>query len=149
MASQRGLPQVIAPVRPTLKSRYPLTPIEVYAQWRRTDGQALDPWLRTHERIGGTIVALAPRSQTMTGSVADWEQWTELALPTPASTSSRMDCPHCILIGKPITASTTSRTSGHATADRTQATVAPPRRSTPESISLTSVRTLWPRPLGW
>jgi GNAT superfamily N-acetyltransferase len=53
----RGLAQardweLVAPVRPTLKHRYPLTPIERYAKWRREDGLLFDPWLRAHERLG-------------------------------------------------------------------------------------------------
>jgi GNAT superfamily N-acetyltransferase len=51
-----GLDTLIAPVRPTLKHRYPLTPIERYLSWRRPDGTHLDPWLRTHERLGADIV---------------------------------------------------------------------------------------------
>ena len=38
-----GLDTLIAPVRPTLKHRYPLTPIERYLSWRRPDGTHLDP----------------------------------------------------------------------------------------------------------
>lgn len=77
----RGLSRVIAPVRPTTKSRYPLTPIAQFATWTRPDGMPLDPWMRTHARLGARVIASAPRSQTMTGSVADWEEWTGLALP--------------------------------------------------------------------
>lgn len=51
-ARHHGLPQVIAPLRPTRKHRYPLTPIDRYATWVRDDGQPLDPWLRTHRRLG-------------------------------------------------------------------------------------------------
>ncbi|MCK8681485.1 hypothetical protein [Streptomyces lichenis] len=76
-----GLTQVLAPVRPTTKERYPLTPIERFMTWRREDGTALDPWIRTHERLGATLLAAAPASQTMTGTVAEWEKWTGLALP--------------------------------------------------------------------
>ncbi|MGZ4600102.1 hypothetical protein [Oryzihumus sp.] len=76
-----GLSRVIAPVRPTTKSRYPLTPIEEFMSWTREDGLPLDPWLRTHARLGATIIAPAPRSQTMTGTVAEWESWTGLLLP--------------------------------------------------------------------
>jgi GNAT superfamily N-acetyltransferase len=36
-----GLDTLIAPVRPTLKHRYPLTPIERYLSWRRPDGTHL------------------------------------------------------------------------------------------------------------
>ncbi|NIK56369.1 hypothetical protein [Kribbella shirazensis] len=77
-----GLGQVIAPVRPTLKSRYPLTPIETFMTWTREDGLPLDPWLRTHVRLGATILAPAAASQTMTGSVADWESWTKMQFPS-------------------------------------------------------------------
>ncbi|MEU0408682.1 GNAT family N-acetyltransferase [Streptomyces griseorubiginosus] len=78
---QAGLPRVVAPVRPTAKARYPLTPIESYMRRRRDDGTALDPWIRTHERLGAEVLAAAPESQTMTGTVAEWEGWTGLALP--------------------------------------------------------------------
>jgi hypothetical protein len=55
-ARAAGLEQdVIAPVRPTWKERYPLIPIERYAAWRRPDGSHLDPWLRVHEVVGGEI----------------------------------------------------------------------------------------------
>ena len=77
-----GLVQVIAPVRPTLKSRYPLTPIETFMTWTRSDGLPLDPWLRTHVRLGATLLAPAPASQTMTGTVADWEKWTNMPFPS-------------------------------------------------------------------
>jgi hypothetical protein len=72
---------MIAPVRPTLKSRYPLTDIAEFMTWTRDDGLPLDPWLRTHVRLGATILAPAPVSQTMTGTVTEWEQWTGMAFP--------------------------------------------------------------------
>jgi len=76
-----GLSRVIAPVRPTLKQQYPLTPIETFMTWNRSDGTSLDPWVRTHQRLGASILAAAPQSQTMTGTVAEWEEWSRLALP--------------------------------------------------------------------
>jgi len=81
-AVSAGLPKVIAPVRPTLKSSYPLTPIEEFVRWTRADGLPLDPWIRTHARLGATVLACAPESQTITGTVAEWETWTGLALPS-------------------------------------------------------------------
>lgn len=81
-AIEVGLLSVIAPVRPTLKERYPLTDIETFAAWTRADGLPFDPWLRTHARLGATILGCAPRSQTMTGTVAEWESWTDLRLPS-------------------------------------------------------------------
>ena len=56
-AREAGLSAVLAPVRPTLKDRYPLIPIERYLAWRRPDGSHFDPWLRLHERVGGEILA--------------------------------------------------------------------------------------------
>ena len=81
-AVEAGLTRVIAPVRPTLKQQYPLTPIETFMTWTRPDGSALDPWIRTHQRLGASILAAAPASQTMTGTVAEWEQWSGIALPS-------------------------------------------------------------------
>jgi GNAT superfamily N-acetyltransferase len=82
LASQRGWPRVVAPVRPTLKARYPLTPIATFATWTREDGSPLDPWVRTHWRLGARIIATTPRSQRMTGTAAEWEAWAGLAMPS-------------------------------------------------------------------
>ena len=81
LAGREGLSKVIAPLRPTLKHRYPLTHINDYAAWTRPDGLPFDPWLRLHVRMGARILTVAPRSQTMTGTVAEWESWTEMAFP--------------------------------------------------------------------
>ena len=67
-----GLDTLIAPVRPNLKHRYPLTPMERYVEWRRPDGTHLDPWLRTHERLGAQIMKVAPESARIAGTVAEW-----------------------------------------------------------------------------
>jgi GNAT superfamily N-acetyltransferase len=80
-ARAAGLTGVIAPVRPTLKERYPLIPIETYLEWRREDGTHFDPWIRIHERLGAVIVAAAPRSMVMRAPVADWEDWTGMRFP--------------------------------------------------------------------
>jgi hypothetical protein len=84
-ASETGLDALVAPVRPTLKPRYPLVPMERYVDWRRDDGQLLDPWLRTHERIGASFVAIAPESMRIEGSAASWEEWTGLVFPEDGS----------------------------------------------------------------
>jgi len=80
-ASEEGLAAVIAPVRPTLKSSYPLIPIEQFIEWRRDDGSHFDPWIRVHERAGATIVQPAPRSMLIEAPVADWESWTGMRFP--------------------------------------------------------------------
>jgi hypothetical protein len=72
-------------VRPTLKHRYPLTPIERYMEWRRDDGLLFDPWLRAHERAGAEIVGPAPDSLVSEGTVAELEEWCGLAFPESGS----------------------------------------------------------------
>ncbi len=81
IAREHGLDGVVAPVRPSWKERYPLTPIERYARWRRADGLLFDPWMRVHERLGAAILKPEPHSLRITGSVAEWESWTGLSLP--------------------------------------------------------------------
>src|SRR5262249_40303579 len=80
-ARAASLGSVIAPVRPTWKERYPLIPIERYMHWRRPDGTHFDPWLRIHERIGGEIVAAAPRSMVIRAPAADGEAWRGFTFP--------------------------------------------------------------------
>jgi hypothetical protein len=80
-AAAGGLERMIAPVRPVLKSRYPLTPMAEFARWMRPDGTHIDPWIRTHQRLGATILGPAPRSMVVTGAVAEWEEWASLAFP--------------------------------------------------------------------
>jgi GNAT superfamily N-acetyltransferase len=80
-AARAGLDALVAPVRPTLKTRYPLTPMERYLGWRREDGQLFDPWLRLHERLGAEILGVCPGSLIVEGAVAEWEEWTGMVFP--------------------------------------------------------------------
>ncbi|MCR3751104.1 Long-chain-fatty-acid--CoA ligase [Lentzea californiensis] len=80
-AAADGIARVIVPVRPTLKATYPLTSMEDFQRWTRADGLHLDPWVRTHQRLGATILRPAPRSMVVTGTVAEWERWTGMAFP--------------------------------------------------------------------
>jgi hypothetical protein len=81
IARRHGLGSLIAPVRPSWKERYPLVPIERYAAWRRPDGLLFDPWMRVHERLGATILKPEPHSLRITGTVAEWEEWTRMTFP--------------------------------------------------------------------
>lgn len=80
-AQADGVSFIIAPVRPTLKSIYPLIPMADFAQWRQADGQHVDPWIRLHERLGAVILEPADKSMVITGSVDEWESWTGLRFP--------------------------------------------------------------------
>lgn len=81
VARARGLGDLVAPLRPSWKERYPLTPIEDYVRWTREDGLPLDPWLRVHVRMGAEVVRPEPRSLRIEGTVAEWEEWVGLAFP--------------------------------------------------------------------
>lgn len=81
LARQHGLDRLVAPVRPSRKDRYPLTPIDRYGNWRREDGLPFDPWIRVHVRMGARLLLAAPRSMHIVGPVEDWEAWTEMAFP--------------------------------------------------------------------
>lgn len=80
-ARRCGFSSMVVPLRPILKDRYPITPIERYAGWRDADGQVFDPWIRLHVRHGATMATPLPRSSRITGSVAEWESWTGMAFP--------------------------------------------------------------------
>jgi hypothetical protein len=43
--------------------------------------RAIDPWIRTHQRLGATILCPAHGAMTITGTVAEWEEWTDMAFP--------------------------------------------------------------------
>jgi GNAT superfamily N-acetyltransferase len=81
LARQKGLSQLIAPVRPSLKDRYPLTPMEDYIRWTDDAGLPFDPWLRVHVRQGGRIVKVCQRAMRVIGTIEEWEAWTGMRFP--------------------------------------------------------------------
>lgn len=81
IAANHGFKNLIAPVRPSLKSRYPLTPIERYITWQQLGGAPFDPWLRVHWKLGARMLKIAPRSMVIPGTVAEWEEWAGMPFP--------------------------------------------------------------------
>jgi GNAT superfamily N-acetyltransferase len=82
LARQAGFRRLIAPVRPTWKPRYPLTPMTEFIRWTTAEGLPLDPWMRVHARLGARVIKPCERSMILTGTVAEWEQWLNLPLPS-------------------------------------------------------------------
>lgn len=80
-AAEQGVDAVLAPIRPTWKHRYPQFSMAEYQTWVRADGLSIDPWIRTHQRMGATIVGPAPNSMVIPGTVAEWEKWAEMPFP--------------------------------------------------------------------
>ena len=81
-AFRLGHDVLYAPVRPSLKSREPETPMTEYAFRVRDDGLPFDPWLRVHVCAGGTILKVCPVSMTIPGTLAQWRGWTGLPFDT-------------------------------------------------------------------
>jgi len=81
LAEERGMHSLVAPVRPTLKSSYPLTPFDRYVGWKWDDGTPFDPWLRVHHRLGAEFMKKMPRALVVTGTIPEWEEWTGMSFP--------------------------------------------------------------------
>lgn len=84
-AERGGLTRIVAPIRPTWKHKYPLVSMAEYAAWTRSDGLSIDPWIRTHQRMGATIIKPAPNSVVVPGTVTEWEAWAGMPFPVSGS----------------------------------------------------------------
>jgi GNAT superfamily N-acetyltransferase len=91
--SRAGIATLVAPARPAGKAREPGTPMARYAARLREDGLPHDPWLRTHVRVGGQIVGVAPTSWLIAGSLAQWRTWTGL----PFDTDGEVEVPGALV----------------------------------------------------
>jgi GNAT superfamily N-acetyltransferase len=81
IARKHGFSNLIAPVRPNWKERYPSMPIDQYVTKKLDDGLPFDPWIRVHVRMGADVLKTAPQSLEITGTVAEWEDWTKQQFP--------------------------------------------------------------------
>ncbi|GED72175.1 hypothetical protein BRE01_58770 [Brevibacillus reuszeri] len=81
LVKKQSIQQMFAPVRPSLKSKYPLIPMDKYVEWKTDAGDAFDPWIRTHLKAGAKMVKVAPESMVINGTVAQWESWAKMKLP--------------------------------------------------------------------
>lgn len=77
----RGFQNLVAPVRPNLKSKYPLISIDDYIKWTDKKGMPIDAWLRVHVRAGARIIKPCHEAMTIRGTRAEWEKWTGLIFP--------------------------------------------------------------------
>ncbi|MFE0025421.1 GNAT family N-acetyltransferase [Amycolatopsis sp. NPDC059021] len=75
-ARAAGLSRLVVPVRPTGLEQRPDESIVDYVTRKRPDGSFADPWLRTHERLGARLIGVAPFAMTVTGTLAQWREWT-------------------------------------------------------------------------
>ncbi len=80
-ARAANLQALVVPVRPNWKDRYPLIPMEQYANWKREDGLPFDPWMRVHSRLGASILRAEEHSLNIEAPVSSWESWTGMVFP--------------------------------------------------------------------
>ena len=77
----KGFQNLVAPVRPNQKSQYPLISIDDYIKWTDNRGLPFDAWLRVHVRAGARIIKPCHEAMKITGTFADWEEWTGMKFP--------------------------------------------------------------------
>ena len=82
LAMKSKIKKMVAPVRPSLKHKYPLIPMEEYIKWVKEDGTPFDPWIRTHWKTGASIIKVAKSSMVIPSSIENWEEWTGMKLPS-------------------------------------------------------------------
>lgn len=80
-AREHGLSGLIVPVRPTYKSRHPVTDMADYLAWKTPDGRCFDPWVRLHLSLGARVVGICRRSLTHEAPIERWSAWTGLHFP--------------------------------------------------------------------
>jgi GNAT superfamily N-acetyltransferase len=81
IGKSKGFKNLVAPVRPNQKSKYPLTSIDDYITWKTDEGLPFDAWLRVHARAGAKIIKPCHEAMTIRGTRAEWEAWTKLKFP--------------------------------------------------------------------
>jgi len=81
IAISKGFAELVAPVRPNQKNRYPLTSIDDYIQWKNEEGLPFDAWLRVHARLGARILKPCHQAMIIRGTLTEWEEWTSLKFP--------------------------------------------------------------------
>lgn len=81
LAKKQGYERLVIPVRPAIKHKYPLIPMEEYIKWENKDGYPFDNWLRVHVKAGGKIIKVCPTAMYIPGTTKEWEEWTGVNFP--------------------------------------------------------------------
>jgi hypothetical protein len=81
IGKSKGFQCLVAPVRPSQKSNYPLINIDDYITWTNQDDLPFDAWLRVHVRAGARIIKPCHQAMTISGARAEWEEWTGMKFP--------------------------------------------------------------------
>ena len=71
--AQFGLSQLIIPIRPTFKHKYPQMEMEEYIGLKKNE-QVYDPWIRTHIKGGAKIIKVCKNSMNVKGDLNFWKR---------------------------------------------------------------------------
>lgn len=81
LGRDQGFPSLFAPVRPSMKADFPHEPMEDYISRQNAEGLPFDSWMRVHARAGARIIKVCPQAMRITGTVAEWQEWTGMNFP--------------------------------------------------------------------
>jgi GNAT superfamily N-acetyltransferase len=81
IGQSKGFRNLVAPVRPSEKSKYQLISIDDYIKWKNDKGLPFDAWIRVHVRLGAKIIKSCHEAMTVRGTRAEWEQWAQMKFP--------------------------------------------------------------------
>lgn len=84
-ARRAGMDNLIIPVRPSDKHKFPLIPMDQYIRWENGKGYPFDNWLRVHVKAGGKILRPCEKAMRIPGTIAEWAEWTGLEFPGDGS----------------------------------------------------------------
>jgi len=84
--------RIVFPVRPNHKQFHPNVPMDEYVTWKRDDGLFIDPWMRTHQRMGAWVDSVCHHSVDLDGSRREWEGWCKACV-TPDRVLPTLLCP--------------------------------------------------------
>lgn len=79
-AAKLGYRDLLGPIRPTGKADFPNEAMGDYVARVNGEGLPVDPWLRTHVRLGAVVMKVCPVAMTIPGTLAQWRDWTGLEL---------------------------------------------------------------------
>lgn len=81
LAKSHSLSALIMAARPSLKSLYPLIPIERYITWRDENRLIFDSWLRVNVKQGAQIAGICFKSTTIIDTIVGWENRVGMRFP--------------------------------------------------------------------
>jgi GNAT superfamily N-acetyltransferase len=77
LAAKQRFQNVIMPVRPISKHKWPFVSLDEFLAWHQKGNHHNDPWIRAHEQAGGIVANICNRSMTISAPLLQWERWCE------------------------------------------------------------------------